>query len=112
MTALHFHQLSLHLKNFSDSSRASLQIKSAAPGALGTHCQEAGGHAHLCLKLSATFDLSVQNCWLDVQVIGQFCRDASIEYQDGLLVCARMHGKFLPASRHGYSYMACIITRL
>ena len=55
-------------------------------GARGSwHTEIAGGDAHLFLTLSKTFDPRTKNAWRDVLFIGHFCRDDSINYQDGLL---------------------------
>lgn len=56
-------------------------------GARGSwHTEVASGGAHLFLTLSKIFDPRTKNAWRDVLVIGYFCRDDSINYQDGLLI--------------------------
>ena len=49
------------------------------------HTELISGGAHLFLTPSANFNPSAKNAWLDVQVIGYFCLDSSVGYQDGLL---------------------------
>ena len=44
------------------------------------------GSAHIFLARSATLDLSADTGWRDVQVVGQFCGEDSLEYRDGLLI--------------------------
>lgn len=54
-------------------------------GARGSwHTEIASGGAHLFLTLSKIFDPRTKNAWRDVLVIGHFCRDDSVNYQDGL----------------------------
>lgn len=62
-----------------------------------TCCQGLGnGSAHLFLRPSKTFHLSLRNRWDDVQAIGQFFEDDSISYQDGLLgLCALAREVFI-----------------